>query len=99
VTRSNYSGRSFEFVCPGSGAQDFVEAVWLNPIKKETYRSLYGCNFVRYQNSKPKSTYYPQWNSLTPTATIKVSRGRQAEHFVIVSRHGRARVSASPPKP
>jgi hypothetical protein len=96
VTRSNYSGRSFEFICPGDRTRDFVEAEWQDTLEKEAYRSLYGCKFIRYQNSLPESFYSPQWNALVPAATIKVSRER-AEHFVIISQHGRARTSTSPP--
>ena len=101
VTRSNYSGRPFELICLNNQTRDFIEAEWQIPLEKETYRSLYGCKFLRYQNSAVRSRYTPQWNSLLPAATIKVSREKaereRAEHFVIVSRQGRARTSTSPP--
>jgi hypothetical protein len=96
MTRSNYSGRAFELVCPGSETRSFVEAVRQNPLEKETYRSLYDCRFIRYQSSKAVSLYTPQWSALVPAATIKVSR-RGAEHFVIVSQSGRARTHTKPP--
>jgi prepilin-type N-terminal cleavage/methylation domain-containing protein len=97
VTRSNRSGRLFSLICADNVNQNFVKAEWQNPSDSETYTSLYNCNFVRYQSSKNGSLYTPQWNALVPTATIKVSRGR-AEYFVVISQHGRARISPSPPK-
>jgi hypothetical protein len=97
VTRSNRSGRSFEFFCPGNEARNVVEAMWLNPVEKETYTSLYGCKFLRYQSNRAESAYSPQWNTLVPTATIKVSRER-AEYFVVISQRGRARTSPRPPE-
>jgi hypothetical protein len=97
VTRSNRSGRPFEIVCSGSVTRNIIEAFWQNPIEKETYRSLRGCDFIRYQSVSVRSLYTPQWNALVPTITVKVSRRRQKESFVIVSQHGRVRISSVPP--
>jgi type II secretory pathway pseudopilin PulG len=97
TTRSNRSGRTFRLICPGTPKQNFIEAEWENPLEKEKYTSLYDYGFNRYQSNNTDSFYSPQWNSLIPTATIKVSRG-QAECFVVISQHARARISPSPPK-
>ena len=95
MTVSNRSGRSFALVCPGNVTEKFIEAEWLNPTRKEAYVSLYGCRFKRYQGTAPRSLYSPQWNSLVPTITIQVSRGR-AEHYVVISQHGRVRTTPKP---
>ncbi|MDR1377158.1 MAG: type II secretion system GspH family protein [Synergistaceae bacterium] len=94
MTISNRSGRSFSLICPGNVTEKFIEAEWQNPLRKETYTSLYGCGFIR-ESSVSRSIYSPQWNSLVPTVTIKVSRGR-AQHYVIVSQHGRVRTTPTP---
>jgi prepilin-type N-terminal cleavage/methylation domain-containing protein len=95
MTISNRSGRPFSLVCPGNLTESFIQVEWENPLQTKTYTSLYGCRFVRYQGTSPKSHYVPQWNTLTPTATIKVSRGR-AEHYVVISQHGRVRTATKP---
>ncbi|MDR1378891.1 MAG: hypothetical protein LBJ36_07545 [Synergistaceae bacterium] len=95
-TLSNRSGRPFGLSCPFDRASDTVKAMWQNPLREEKYNSLYQCQFIRYQGSVVESLYSPQWNTLVPTATLKVSRGR-AEHYVIVSQRGRARTSKMPP--
>jgi prepilin-type N-terminal cleavage/methylation domain-containing protein len=95
MTASNRSGRPFSLVCPGNVPENFVLAEWQNPLQTGTYTSLYGCGFIRYQGSAPRSLYSPQWNSLVPTITIKVSRSR-AEYFVVVSQHGRVRTTPKP---
>ncbi|MDR1622318.1 MAG: type II secretion system GspH family protein [Synergistaceae bacterium] len=95
MTISNRSGRPFSLICPGNVAESFILAEWQNPLQTETYTSLYGCKFIRYQGTAPKSLYSPQWNSLVPTITIKVSRGL-AEHFVVISQHGRVRTTPKP---
>ena len=95
ATISNRTGRSFSLVCPGNATRDYVEAVWNNPPKKDTYTSAYGCKFNRYGGANVESLYSPQWSALVPTITIKVSRGK-AEHYVIVSQHGRVRTDKRP---
>lgn len=95
MTISNRSGRSFALICPGNVTEKFIEAEWLNPTRKEAYVSLYGCRFKRYQGTAPRSLYSPQWNSLVPTITIEVSRGRIA-HYVVISQHGRVRTTPKP---
>jgi prepilin-type N-terminal cleavage/methylation domain-containing protein len=96
MTISNRSGRSFSLICPGGVTQGFIKAEWQNPLRQETYSSLYGCGFSRYQGSATSNSLYsPQWNSLVPTITIKVSRGR-AQYYVIVSQHGRVRTAPKP---
>ena len=93
---SNRSGRPFTILCPGNVSNNYVEAFWKNPQKKETYSSAWGCDFSGYRGRTIDSVYTPQWGTLTPTATIKVTRGR-AEHYVIISQHGRVRTSKTPP--
>ena len=95
VTISNRTGRPFALICPGNVMLDYIGAEWRNPLKKDTYTSAYGCKFNRYNSHISDSTYSPQWSSLTPTITIKVSRGK-AEHYVIVSQHGRVRTNKRP---
>jgi prepilin-type N-terminal cleavage/methylation domain-containing protein len=95
MTISNRSGRSFSLICPGNAPDGSIQAEWQNPLRKDTYTSLYGCRFVRYQGSAPVSLYSPQWNAWVPTITIKVSRGR-AEYYVVVSQHGRVRTAPKP---
>ena len=95
ATISNRTGRSFALNCPGNVTRDYIEAEWRNPLKKDTYTSAYGCRFNRYGGQNVESLYSPQWSALVPTITIKVSRGK-AEHYVIVSRHGRVRTSKLP---
>ncbi|MDR1875972.1 MAG: hypothetical protein LBQ90_13275 [Synergistaceae bacterium] len=92
MTISNRSGRSFTLRCPSNASQGFIEAVWQNPLRQEFYTSLYGCSFIRDRSAVAASLYSPQWNSLLPAITIKVSRGR-AQHYVIVSQHGRVRTT------
>jgi prepilin-type N-terminal cleavage/methylation domain-containing protein len=98
MTESDRSGRSFTLRCLGT-ARGFVEIVWQNPIEKKTYTSLYGCVFNRYDSSVADSVYSPQWNSLTPAATIKIQGAEKTgdDRFVIVSQHARVRAGASPP--
>ena len=95
ATISNRTGRPFLLNCPGNVTRDYVEAIWQNPLKKETYTSTYGCTFSRYGGSNVESLYSPQWSALVPTITIKVSCNK-AEHYVIVSQHGRARTDKRP---
>jgi prepilin-type N-terminal cleavage/methylation domain-containing protein len=96
ATISNRSGRPFKLLCPGNVTRDYIEAEWQNPLKKNTYAAAYDCRFNRYGGSSVESFYSPQWGTLTPTITIKVSRGN-AEHYVIVSQHGRVRTDVRPP--
>ena len=95
ATISNRTGRSFLLNCPGSVTRSYIEAKWLQNTKKDTYTSTYGCKFNRYGGQDVESRYSPQWSALAPTITIKVSRG-QAEHYVIVSQHGRVRTNKRP---
>ena len=96
ITISNRTGRSFSLNCPGSVTRDYIEAIWHNPLKKDTYTSAYGFRFNRHGGSNAESLYTPQWSALVPTITIKVSRA-QEEHYVIASQHGRVRTSTRPP--
>jgi len=95
VTISNRSGRPFSLNCPGNATRGFIEATWQSPLKKDTYTSAYGCKFNRYTGNNVDSLYVPQWSAMVPTITIKVSRER-AEHYVIVSQHGRVRANKLP---
>jgi type II secretory pathway pseudopilin PulG len=92
---SNRSGRSFWLYCLSNRVSDTVKITWQNPLLEERYKPFYQCMFVRYQNSVTESLYSPQWNTLLPTATLKVSRGR-AEYYVIVSQRGRVRTNKKP---
>jgi hypothetical protein len=100
MTASNRSGRSFTLRCAGNVARKTVEAVWQRPAETKTYASLYGCVFKRYNSAVSDSVYSPQWNTLTPAATIKVQDADDEgkTHFVIVSQHGGVRTSTSPPR-
>jgi hypothetical protein len=99
MTISNRSGRSFSLICPGNVKENFMQIEWQNPLQIETYTSLYGCRFTRYQGTNaPRSLYSPQWNALVPTITIQVSRGR-ADHYVVISQHGRVRTAPKPTAP
>jgi prepilin-type N-terminal cleavage/methylation domain-containing protein len=95
ATISNRTGRDFSLVCPGSAPRGVVEAVWRNPLKKDVYASAYGCKFNRDSGADAESLYSSQWSAMTPTITIRVSRGK-VKHYVIVSRHGRVRTSRLP---
>ena len=95
VTISNRTGRPFRLNCPGNVTREYIEAIWESPSKKDTYTSAYGCKFNRYRGNDQESRYTPQWSALTPTITIKMSRGK-AEHYVIVSQHGRVRTNKLP---
>ena len=95
ATIANRSGRPFSLNCPGNVTRDYIEAMWQNPLKKDTYTSAYGCGFSRYGGSNVESLYSPQWSAMVPTITIKVTR-KKAEHYVIVSQHGRVRTSKNP---
>ena len=94
---SNRSGRPFTIVCPGNVTRSYIEAFWQNPQGKENYTSAYGCGFTAYRGNTIDCIYTPQWGTLTPTATIKVTAGR-VEHYVIVSQHGKVRTSNTPPQ-
>ena len=96
VTISNRTGRPFTLNCPGNVTRDYIEANWRNPSKKDRYTSSYGCKFSRYGGQTVDSLYSPQWSAMVPTITIKVS-GKNAEHYVIISQHGRVRTNNRPP--
>ena len=93
---SNRSGRPFRIICPGNVALDYVEASWQHPTKKETHFSSGGATFTGYRGRTLDCIYSPQWGTLTPTATIKVTLDKK-EHYVIVSQHGKVRTSKTPP--
>ena len=95
ATISNRTGRPFSLNCPSNVVRNYIEANWQNPSKKDIYTSAYGCKFNRYGSSNADSLYSPQWSAMVPTITIKVSRER-AEHYVIVSQHGRVRTNKKP---
>ena len=95
VTISNRSGRPFRLVCPGNVRRDYIEVERLNPFKKDKYTSAYDCKFSRYGGNNVDSHYSPQWSAMVPTITIKVSR-ENAEHYVIISQHGRVRTNKHP---
>lgn len=95
VTAANRSGRSFRLICPANEALSTVTLEWNNPFKKETYSSLYGCRFLRLRGISPQSDYSPQWNTLTPGISIRVSRDK-AFHYTIVSGFGRIRTAPLP---
>ena len=95
MTISNQSGRAFSLLCAGNITENFVQVEWQNPIQTETYTSLYGCGFIRYSSAIFSSIYSPQWHTLVPAITIKVSRGR-AEHYVVISQNGRVRTAPKP---
>ena len=96
ITISNRTGRSFRLNNPGSFTRNYIEVEWQNPTNRVVYTSAYGCEFARNGGANVVSVYSPQWNSMTPTITIRVSRGNTV-HFVIVSQSGRVRTSRSPP--
>ena len=96
ATISNRTGRPFWLNCPGSVTRDYIEAIWQNPLKKDTYVTTYGCGFRRHGGNNVESLYSPQWTAMVPTITIEVSRGN-ARHYVIVSQNGRVRTSNRPP--
>lgn len=96
ATLSNRTGRSFRLVCPGSFTRGYIEVIWLNPLERVTYTSVYGCVFRRLGGQNVDSLYSPQWSAMVPTITIEVSRGRE-RHYVIVSQSGRVRTSSRPP--
>jgi len=95
VTISNRTGRPFLLNCPGRQTRSYIEVTWQSSSKKNIYTSAYGCKFNRYNSDDFESLYVPQWSALVPTITIKVSRER-AEHYVIVSQHGRVRTNTHP---
>jgi len=94
-TMSNRTGESFKLICPGNISRGYVEAIWQSSSKKNTYTSAYGCKFSRYGGGGVDSLYSPQWSAMVPTITIKVSSGT-ADHFTIVSQHGRVRTNKQP---
>jgi hypothetical protein len=95
VTKANLSRRSFSLICSPNARTNVISVEWHFPTETEKYVVAYGCLFNRYNSVKAESKYAPQWNSLTPAATIKVSRGKE-EHYVIISGAARARTHKTP---
>ena len=96
IVTANRSGRAFALLCSGSTAQSNVEIRWSDGTK-EKYTSAFACRFIRKGGSF-ESFWSPQWNTLTPALTLRVTNGRNADdYFVVVSAHGRVRADSAPP--
>ncbi|GHV37387.1 hypothetical protein FACS1894187_13960 [Synergistales bacterium] len=95
VAKANLSKRSFKLICSPSVRTNVINVEWQFPTESEKYTAAYDCAFMRYDSVVYESVYTPQWNSLTPAATIKVSRGREI-HYIIISELARARTNKSP---
>lgn len=96
IITANRTGRAFAFFCSGSVAQENLEIRWSDGAK-DRYAAAYGCRFLR-RGGGFESLWSPQWNTLTPAFTLRVTNGRGADdHFVVVSAHGRVRTDFTPP--
>ncbi|GHS89699.1 hypothetical protein AGMMS49957_13470 [Synergistales bacterium] len=96
VAKANLSKRSFDLICPNGAKTNVIRVEWHFPTETEKYTAVFNCLFNRYESVGYRSRYTPQWNSLTPAATIKVSAPGVRDHYVIISGTARARTNKSP---
>ncbi|NLL37036.1 MAG: hypothetical protein GX256_05895 [Fretibacterium sp.] len=69
---------------------------WQNPRERETFEARKGYLFC-FQGNSSEIFYSSQWNTFTPSATIRVFHPKTwEEHFIIISGYGRIRTASFP---
>lgn len=99
LTLSNHTGRPFTLLLDERASKP-LSLTWKDSGRIEAFPASPEFRFrlLRQGTFDNKSVYDPQWGTLTPAATIRISAPQDGgRHYLILSGYGRVRTNTDPP--
>lgn len=99
LTQSNHTGQPFTLLLDERASKP-LSLTWKDSGRTEAFPASPEFRFclLRQGTFDNKSVYAPQWGTLTPAATIRISAPQDGgHHYLILSGYGRVRTNTEPP--